>query len=168
MQSRFSIRGHPLHPLLVALPIGLFAWTLFADIVYLATGHDKSWYDISFYSGLAAIVTALVAALPGFGDYLTMALYSDARIMATVHMLFNLTTVLLFVIAAALAWDDGATSGGSLAAVIVLHAIGVGLLAVSGALGGEMVYRHHLAMIPDDADQALSERRRHQALEQGR
>ena len=77
MRSKFAIAGHPIHPMLVAIPIGLFAWTLVSDIVYLGSDHDHMWYNIAFWSGIAAIVSALVAALPGFGDYFTMALKSD-------------------------------------------------------------------------------------------
>ena len=96
MRSKFSITGHPLHPMLVALPIGLFTWTLVADIVYAASGRTHEWYSIAFWSGIAAIVTALVAALPGFGDYFTMAVNSDARVMATAYMALNLTVVASF------------------------------------------------------------------------
>ena len=39
MRSRFSIGGHPLHPILVSLPIGLFVWALVADVIYLAGGR---------------------------------------------------------------------------------------------------------------------------------
>jgi len=161
MRSRFSIRGHPLHPLLVTAPIGLLTWAFIADIVYLASGKADVWYDISFWSGVAGIVTALVAAIPGFGDYLSVALYSDARVMATAHLALNLTVVGLYAVAAAFAADEGATRGADLGIVVALHAVGVALLAVSGALGGEMVYRHHLAVIPDDAEHEVSERRHH-------
>ncbi|MCL6646243.1 MAG: hypothetical protein K6U88_15010 [Dehalococcoidia bacterium] len=83
MRSQFAIAGHPIHPTLVAVPIGLFVWTLVSDIVFLARGRDQMWYDIAFWTGIAAIVTALVAALPGFGDYVTMAIDTDARGIAT-------------------------------------------------------------------------------------
>src|SRR5438477_3753136 len=105
MRSKFSILGHPLHPLLVALPIGLLAWTLVSDIVYLGTNKNHMWYDMAFWTGIAAIVTALLAALPGFGDYFTMALHSDANRMATAHMIFNLTLVGLFFVAMLLMRD---------------------------------------------------------------
>jgi uncharacterized membrane protein len=161
MLSKFSIKGHPLHPLLVALPIGLFVWTLVADLAYLGTDKDKMWYDMAFWTGLAAFVSALVAALPGFGDYFTMAVKSDARTIATAHMLLNLSVVALFVIAWALMLDDGALSGSRLGAVVILHIGGVGLLALSGWLGGEMVFRHHLAMVPDSGELARDEEMRH-------
>jgi uncharacterized membrane protein len=161
MRSKFSILGHPLHPALVALPIGLFVWAAAADILYLATDKNKMWYDISFYSGAAAVGTALLAALPGFGDYLTVAIKSKAAAMATAHMLLNLTVVGLFGAAFFLQLDNGAVAGTELSLVVVLHLIGAGLLGLSGVLGGEMVHRHHLAIIPEDAEVEREEVRRH-------
>jgi uncharacterized membrane protein len=161
MRSKASIAGHPIHPMLVPIPIGLVVWTLIADIVYLATDKDPAWYDIAFWSGLAAWISALVAALPGFVDLVTIALKSDARAMALAHMSINVTVVVLFAVATALMWDDGALNGGNLTLVIVLHAIGAGILAVSGWIGGEMVYRHHLSMIPDSMELEHAERQQH-------
>jgi uncharacterized membrane protein len=161
MRSKVSLMGHPLHPMLVALPIGLFGWALVADIVYAASGRTHEWYSLAFWSGIAAIVTALLAALPGFGDYLTTAVHSDARGMATAHMLLNLTVVALFFVAMLLALDDNAVRSGRQVAVLVLHAVGVGLLLLSGWLGGELVFRHHLAMIPDDAELERAEQSHH-------
>src|SRR5438552_1005885 len=112
MRSKMSILGHPLHPMLVALPIGLFAWTLVADIVFAASGRTHEWYSLAFWSGIAAIVAALVAALPGFGDYFLMAWRSDARPMATAHMLLNLSVVALYFVAMLLMTQDAALAGG--------------------------------------------------------
>lgn len=161
MRSRFSLAGHPFHPMLVTVPIGLFVWAFVSDLIYLGSGRDHMWYDISFWTSIAAIVTALVAAIPGFGDYLTMAIYSSARMHATVHMLLNLAVVALFFAAAIVMLDDGAVEGSGLTIMVVLHGLGVGLVTLSGVLGGEMVYRHHLAVIPDSAEVAQDERGRH-------
>ncbi len=161
MRSKFSIGGHPLHPTLVSLPIGLFIWALVADIVFAARDHEHYWYAISMWSGIAAIVTALLAALPGLGDYLTMARHTRQAGMATAHMTLNLTVVVLYFVAMLLMLNDNATSGGALGAVIALHAVGTGLLALSGYLGGEMVYRGHLAIVPDDDELAREEHIRH-------
>jgi uncharacterized membrane protein len=162
MRSKFSIFGHPLHPTMVALPVGLFGWTFVADIVYLSTGKDHMWYDIAFWTGLVAAVTAFMAALPGFGDYFTMAIKSDARDMATAHMLLNLTVVALYVIAFLMMLDDNAVDGAALTIVVILHAVGLGLLGLSGWLGGEMVYKHHLAMVADTAEGEEAELQRHE------
>jgi len=147
MKSKASIAGHPLHPALVAVPAGLIVWAFTADIIYLATDQDPTWYDISYYSGIAAIVSALIAALPGFLDFFTLARGTNVEGMALVHMGSNLGMVALFVIAAVLQYDDGATGGGALTAVVVLHGLGLGLVSLAGWLGGEMVFRHHVAII---------------------
>jgi uncharacterized membrane protein len=157
MKSKAAIAGHPIHPMLVAIPIGLFVWTLIADIVYLATDRDMTWYDIAFWSGIAAWVSALVAALPGFVDLAGVALKSDAKAIALTHMVLNLAVVGMFAIATALMWDEGAVAGTELTITIVLHAVGVGALGLSGWLGGEMVFRHHLGMVPDDASSEAGE-----------
>jgi uncharacterized membrane protein len=162
MRSKASIAGHPLHPMLVAIPVGLFVWALIADIVYLATDKDRTWYDISYWAGIAAWITALVAALPGLVDLLTVALKSDARTMAVAHMLLNVTVVALYVVAMLLMRDAGALTGNDLTAVVVLHAAGVGMLLLSGWLGGEMVFRHHLGMVPDTSDLEVEEHQQHE------
>ena len=161
MRSKMAIAGHPIHPMLVAIPIGLFAWTLVSDIVYVVEDKDHMWYDIAFWTGIAAWISALVAALPGIGDLLAVALKTDARQMAVLHMIINVTVVALFIVAMLLMLDDGALSGGDLTLVIVLHAIGVGLLLISGWIGGEMVYRSHLAMIPDNDQRERDEQMQH-------
>lgn len=168
MKSKFAIGGHPLHPMLVAVPIGLFAWALVSDIVFLASDTNQMWYDIAFWSGIAAIVTALAAALPGFGDYITMARKSDASQLAIVHMALNLGVVALYFVAMLLMLDNGAIDGGRLGLVIALHAVGVVALLVSGWIGGEMVFRHHLAVIADDASMASAEMQLHRRREEAR
>ena len=162
MRSKFAIAGHPIHPMLVAVPIGLFTWAFICDVVYLATDRDNMWYDMAFWAGIAAVVTGLLAALPGIGDFLTMAQKTDARDMALAHGGLNVTVVALYFIAMLLMLDDGATNGGRLAIVFTLHLVGLGLLGLSGWLGGELVFRHHLGMVPDDGELERAESSRHE------
>ncbi|HEX5368869.1 MAG TPA: DUF2231 domain-containing protein, partial [Dehalococcoidia bacterium] len=112
-------------------------------------------------TGIAAMITAAVAALPGFGDYLTVAKRSDAASMALGHMVLNLTVLALYFVAMLLMLDNGALTGTDLAIVVILHGIGTGVLVLSGWLGGEMVYRHHLAIVPDDSESEAIENTHH-------
>ena len=150
MHSKVSIAKHPLHPALVALPIGLLVWAFVADLIYLGTDKNPTWYDISFYSGIAGIVMALVAALPGFVDYLTLAKGTNVNDIALLHMGSNLLVVGLYVVAAALQWDGGARDGSSLTAMVALHASGTTFLTLSGWLGGELVFKHHVATVDEE------------------
>jgi uncharacterized membrane protein len=163
MKSQLSIAGHPIHPAVVALPIGLFVWSLVACIVYVASDSNQMWYDISYWSAIAGIIAAIVAAAAGAVDGLTIGQDSDARSTVMAHAGLNVVVLALFVVAVLMMRNDGAVDGSDLTLVVILQAVAVGLLALSGWLGGELVFRHHLGMIPEDADVAVAERRRHGA-----
>jgi len=135
--------------MLVAIPIGLIVWTLISDVVYLAQDKDEMWYDIAYWSSIAAIVSAVVAAIPGLVDYLGVVSKTSARQIGLMHMGMNTVVAVLFVIAAILMRDHGAADGSRLSTVIALHAVGVGVLLISGWLGGEMVYRHRIGVDMD-------------------
>jgi len=161
MRSKLSIAGHPLHPMLVTIPIGLFVWTFFASLIYAIGDREDTWYAIAQWSGVAAIVTAALAAVAGFVDYLTIVPGSNARSLATGHMALNVVVLALFLVAWLYMRNDGARDGSELALVIALQGIGVALLSVSGWIGGEMVYRHHLAIVPHDREHEGAERAIH-------
>ena len=129
MKSKFAIAGHPIHPMLVALPIGLFAWALAANVIYIGSDSDRTWYEISYWSSIAGIATAFLAAVPGFVDGFTIARNSEAREKAMLHMTLNLVSVLLM-------RDNGALDGGELSFAVALQAVAVGLLLLSGWIGG--------------------------------
>jgi uncharacterized membrane protein len=158
MRSTFRTFGHPIHPMLIPLPIGLFTWTLVADIIFLTTDLAV-WYEIARWSGAAGVVTGLLAALPGFGDFLTVPIRGKARASATAHMLLNLTIVAAFAIAGYFMFFTDATDGTALVIVVALHAAGVGLLLISGWLGGELVYRYHIGIEPAEAVPEVRETR---------
>jgi uncharacterized membrane protein len=130
------IGGHPIHHLLVPLPIGLWVFSVVADVVFRA-GGSSLWADMAFWTLACGIAGALVAAVPGFVDYLSLE-SPEARRVATIHMGLNLSLVVLFAVDLWLrtrrAPDDTLP--------FVLSLIGVSVLAVSGWLGGELVYRY--------------------------
>lgn len=150
MKSRFTIAGHPIHPFMVLFPVGLFAWAFISNIVF-AVNDEPIWYDISFWSTWAALIAAALASISGIGDYLSVARYHvPATGMA--HMLLNAAVAAAFLAAGILMLDQGAIDGGGrLTLALVLQGVGVVLLAVSGWLGGEMVYRHGMAVTPEAA-----------------
>ena len=161
MRSKVAIAGHPLHPMLVPVPIGLLVGAVVADIAYLVTGRDHMWYDIAFWALIGGVISALLAALAGFGEYFLVARHTDARGMATVHMVLNLLAVALFFVSILLRLDDGALRGSRFGAAFALSLVAIALLSVSGWLGGELSYRKHLGMVPDIAEDEEREARQH-------
>src|SRR5437879_12572654 len=61
--------GHPIHPMLVHFPIGLFFLSLLLDIASFVFPNVPNLVLASFYSISLGVVTALLAAVPGFADY---------------------------------------------------------------------------------------------------
>lgn len=138
MRTPASIAGHPIHPMLVAIPIGLWIFSLVCDLIYLSSPTD-AWRTVALYTLVGGIAGALLAALPGFVDLVSLP--AGPRSTALIHMGINLTVVVLYVVNAWLRVQGG---GGQ--APLVLSIVGVGLLAVSGWLGGKMVYVHGVAV----------------------
>jgi uncharacterized membrane protein len=138
MKSRVEVAGHALHPMLVVFPLGLLATSVAWDICHLATGH-ASWGMISFWTIVAGVIGALLAAVPGFIDWLAIPNDTRAKRIGVYHLVLNLVIVALFVITLIARWTSAtgyATAGfgrmwwGWLGVVIAL---------VSGWLGGELV-----------------------------
>jgi uncharacterized membrane protein len=113
---------------------------LVCDLISLA-GYPGAWSTVAFYTMVGGIVGALAAAIPGFIDLLSLP--PGPRGTALAHMTINLTVVGLYVINSWLRWPDAANFRG---APLWLSLIGVGLLAISGWLGGKMVYVDGIAV----------------------
>lgn len=143
MASKASIAGHPIHPMLVVFPIGLWVFSFVADLIFLATG-DASWRTTALYAMGGGIIGALAAAIPGMVDLFST---RDAAIrrIGLRHMALNLIIVALFVINFWWRLQAAPDANGP----VWLSLIAVVLLAVSGWLGGEMVYVHGAAVDGD-------------------
>ena len=136
MRTPANIAGHPIHPMLVTIPIGLWLFSLFSDVMALRSAAPEAWALVALYTLSGGIVGALAAALPGLIDLLSL---EDPAIRKTalIHMSLNLTIVALYIVNAWLRWKGGSVVGGVPFALSVLS---VAMLAVSGWLGGKMVY----------------------------
>jgi uncharacterized membrane protein len=139
MRTPASIAGHPIHPMLVSIPIGLWIFSLVSDLIFRFYSPTEAWNTVALYTLIGGIVGALLAALPGFVDLLSLP--EGPRKTALIHMAINLTVVALYVVNAWLRLQGG---GGQ--TPLLLSVVGIGLLVVSGWLGGKMVYEHGVAV----------------------
>lgn len=154
MVSKVNIAGHPLHPMLVPLPIGLWVFSLVCDIVYFA-GGSAIWSTLALYTMAGGIIGALLAALPGLFDLYNLHA-SPSKKVGLWHMGVNLGLVTLYVLNFLWRRNIGDTTG-----PFVLSIVAVLALAVSGWLGGEMVYNHGVGVVRIDeskTDRVLDER----------
>jgi uncharacterized membrane protein len=140
MRTPASIARHPIHPMLVPLPIGLWIFSLVCDLIQAGGSSNPAWATVALYCMGGGIVGALLAAVPGLIDLLSLP--PGPRGTAVKHMAINLTVVVLFVINFWMRLQ----APGSPGKLVWLSVIGVGLLAISGWLGGKMVYEHGIAV----------------------
>lgn len=147
-RSTAAIAGHPIHPMLVPLPIGFLVGALLTDIAYVKWAWEPWAYFSTWLIGLG-IVTALIAAIAGFTDF-----FGDRRIRqirkAWYHMIGNLTAVVLSIVNFAVHLRGGATAviptGITLSAIVVL------LLLFNGWMGGELVFRGRVGILPPEGE----------------
>lgn len=137
MESKAKAFGHPVHPMLVAFPIGLFATSFFFDLIRLG-GAGEGFSVAAFYMIAAGIVGGLAAAVFGLVDYLAIPRRTRAKTIGAFHGILNVVIVALFVFSWGIRYGDPAAVSGS---AVVLSAIAVTLALASGWLGGELVDR---------------------------
>ena len=129
--------------MLIPFPIGLWVFSLAADVTY-RFGGDPVWLTMAYWTMLAGTVGALAAAVPGLIDFLSLTEPRAVRV-ATAHLVLNLIVVGLFVANLVLR----TTGYPPTALPLVLSAVAIGLLLVSGWLGWELIYRHGVAVAPE-------------------
>ena len=149
MRTPASIARHPIHPMLVTIPIGLWLFSLVCDLVFRFGGGGEQWQTVAFYTMVGGVVGALLAAIPGVIDMLSLPKYPKRT--AITHMALNLTVVGLYVINIFVRLGNPQ----NVDLPMWLSLIAVALLSVSGWLGGKLVYEHGVAVDNGEAPATL-------------
>src|SRR5690554_3958889 len=63
--SFVSIKGHPIHPMLIPFPIAFLVSALLTDLAYLFNRTNTFWADASFWLLGAGVVSGILAGLTG-------------------------------------------------------------------------------------------------------
>ena len=152
MASPASIGGHPVHPMIIPFPIALWVFSLVAELIYLWRGNPV-WRDyVAFYALLGGIIGAAVAAVPGLIDWLSLTDKAVVK-LANWHARLNVIALLIFAGSFYLRTTSGAALvSGNYTIPLALSVLGVILITISGWLGGEMVFKHGVAVETQSAD----------------
>ena len=95
MRTPANIAGHPIHPMLVTLPIGLWVFSFVCDLVNVFGKGPDPWSVVALYTMGGGVIGALLAAIPGLIDLLSLP--PGPRRTALIHMGLNLSIVVLYV-----------------------------------------------------------------------
>lgn len=143
MNRPVKIFGHPVHPQLVAFPLGLLSAAVIFDLIARFTGNE-GFYGVSYWMIAAGLVGGLLAAIFGLLDWLSIRGNTRAKSVGGWHGLGNLVIVLLFAASWWLRSNNEDRIPDSLA--FILSLLGFGLALITGWLGGELVYRLGMAV----------------------
>ena len=145
MRTPASIKGHPIHPMLIVFPIGLLIFSLVCDFFSLYSDDPQTWATVAFYTMVGGFIGALAAAVPGLIDLLSL---SDRHVkhIGITHMTLNLIAVGLYAFNIWLRYNGTENTG----TPMWLSVASVAILGVSGWLGAEMVHRHGVGVVTGD------------------
>jgi nitrite reductase/ring-hydroxylating ferredoxin subunit/uncharacterized membrane protein len=142
MRSHASLKGHPIHPMLIVYPFA-FLTGAFGFSLAGALSRRRDLENVSQQLIPAGIAAGLLAAVPGLIDYQeTLPPNSSGKERATRHALLNTAALGLFTAS----WVLGRTRRRSRALPIALQGIGSAAMSVAGYLGGTLVYRNQIGV----------------------
>ena len=146
MASPASIGGHPVHPMIIPFPIALWVFSLVADVIFLWRGNPVFKDYIAFYALLCGIIGGGVAAVPGLIDWMSLTDKAVVK-LANWHARLNVIALLIFAASFYLRTANGyALVSENHTIPFGLSVLGVVLITISGWLGGEMVFKHGVAV----------------------
>jgi uncharacterized membrane protein len=131
-----------MHPILITLPIGLFTATLLFDVIFWRSGTEAFATGALWLLG-AGLVAAAAAAITGLIDFL-----GDRRIRALgdawQHAIGNVILVIVQLFSFYQRYRYGTSAVVPLG--LVLSLVAVCIMLFTGWKGGEMVFRHRVAV----------------------
>lgn len=132
--------GHPIHPMLVTLPIGAWVTSLLFDVASHLVRHPAFLVMGSEWLIGVGVLGAVLAGMVGFLDLAVIPSGTPAFRTACAHMYVNLT--LIFAYAGNFVWRYRTYVAGAPVrpAMLAFSAVCVAALFVSGYLGGKLAY----------------------------
>jgi uncharacterized membrane protein len=145
--------GHPLHPILVTVPIGAWVTSLVFDVASHLVHQPGFLAQGSLWLIAIGVLGALAAAGAGFLDLFAIPTGTRAFGTALVHMSLNLAVTAAYTTGLVWRLGDYHDPAGVPVLKIVLSAACLAVLAVSGFLGGKLTYRYGVR-VADETTQA--------------
>lgn len=140
--STAAIRGHPIHPMLVPLPIGFMVAAFASDLIHYMNG-DPFWARFAYWLLLGTLVSGALAALVGIVDLMSL---RRARTMglAWAHAIGNVIALALVLVNFRIRMDQPELP--PVPQGLLLSTVIVAMMVITGWAGGEMTFRHGLAV----------------------
>lgn len=143
MRSRAHLGSHPIHPMLVVFPLGLWIAGFIFDLVAAASDNNLLW-AAGFYAMVGGCVGAALAAIPGVIDLFSVVPpNSSGRRRGYMHAGLNVVALVLFTY---LAVRRGGPEVSPDNTSLWLQGAGFVGILVSGWWGATLVYRNQIGV----------------------
>ena len=138
MKSRVRALGHPVHPMLIVFPLGLFVAATVFDLVELLTG-DNTFGEVGYWNIAAGMIGAVLAAATGLLDWTGIPAGTRAKRIGLLHGAANAVVLVLFLVSWLARMNNTDHVAGAGWFVVEVVALGIG--GVAAWMGGELVDR---------------------------
>ncbi|GAB3978148.1 DUF2231 domain-containing protein [Plantactinospora veratri] len=135
MQSRLRVHGHPIQPMLVTFPYGLFVCATVFDLADVVGGPAILGL-VGYWTAVAALVAGGLATAAGMIDLWDVP-GDPTRRTAVTFNLVNAAVAVLFVFACLI--RSGVPEHGASAGMVAVELLGLLVGAVGVRLGGSLV-----------------------------
>ncbi|MBG0564059.1 DUF2231 domain-containing protein [Actinoplanes aureus] len=153
-----TVDGHPLHPALVAVPIGAWIASFVFDIASHLVGDPGFLVTGARWLIGIGVLGAVAAALAGVLDLLTLRAGTRVFRVAVTHMAINGTVVVAYAIG--FLWRATSDQAGGEPVgwgPLALSAASLAGLTAGGYLGGELAYRYGVRVAAEAIQQHTKE-----------
>lgn len=147
IRSRAAIRGHPLHPVLIHLPIAALLMLAGSDLGYLIT-HDPFWARAGLWLAGIGTVLGATSGVAGAVDLITVARIRRL-VTAWAHALLAVMLLSLASLNFLLRLNDSVAY--LLPWGLYLSLLSAVLIQVTGLLGGQLVYEYAVGVDFEEA-----------------
>ena len=154
MESKVTIYGHPVHPMIIVLPLGLLPASVFTDVLHHIM-DDPTWGSFSFWLMVAGVLSGLAAGAIGFMDWKSLPVGTKARRVGAIHGLTNVVAIVVFLASLLLRFGDPSRPSPFATSMAV---IGLFIAILGGWLGGELVFRLGVGVHQTEESNSTSDR----------
>jgi len=123
---------------MVTVPIGAWVASVVFDLISKGSDRPETFAEGAFWLIVIGLVGAVLAALFGLMDLLTIPSRTRAASTALAHMALNTVVLVLFAISALIRQSDGRDEVSNVA--LGLSIVALLVLGASGWLGGKLAY----------------------------
>lgn len=154
--SKMSIRGHPLHPVLIHFPVAALIGLVATDLAFLVT-NDGFWARAGLWLAGVGALGGWISGLAGLVD-----LISVARIRRLIAAWSHAVLAVMLLSLATLNWllrveagtvPDSALHSGAAQILpwgLYLSVLTALLISMTGILGGQLVYEYAVGVDTED------------------